>query len=383
MSERVRKYCFGGLLILVTAANGIGANVVAVGGGDWSELQWMTTAKLRVDAPGIGDSVILGGDSSVEFGLQNQLAEVGEVIVGFDNNGSYSFYDSANASLTISSGVLRVEGDNGIRVAFGVGATATLNISGGELETTVGRLDIALGDQSSAEVHLSEGRLVTAGTTIVSAVNTPGQRAKGVLRVSGGEWKSSIILIGRRGQGTNEALFEQTGGSVFLQGNSFLAVGQSASADSEPLGTARITGGEFAGGVRVGREIGTDGVGFGKFIVGPEANISGGNGANAWEVGHTGEIIFELGTDRKFNPIDLRSLKATPSIVFDAGARIVVDGSKLVGSTGNASITLMKFGSRSGPTAESQSAVQFEFVGFASGFSPELVWTSSELKLKF
>lgn len=196
MKQHLQKKCFGVAIFLLMAADGFAANVVADGSGDWSELPWMTTARLRVDGPTLGDAVILGGDSTVEFGRGNQLVEVEAIVVGFDNDGTYSFYDNANGSLTVTGGLLRAEGENGIRLAFGTGATATLNVSGGALETTIGRLDIALGDESHAEVHLSAGELVIADTTIIAAVNKAGQRASGVLRVSGGEMKSSIILVG-------------------------------------------------------------------------------------------------------------------------------------------------------------------------------------------
>ncbi len=353
------------------------ADKVSQGDGLWNTINW-----LPAGAPIASDIVHIEGGNAVNYNTGTS-PNFSRIYVG-DNSGG----GSANGTLEVSGGILTVNANAAGAYIIGrsAGSTGTVNITGGTLRTTGasgGGLQLGFASGATGNLNISSGALTLTASAILGAADG----ATGNMTVSGGTVTTStgtnnaIFYVGGRiTSGSTVGTFEQTGGSINVNNNSaYFAVGY-AGASQDISGTARLTGGNFSGNVRVGRQSGTTGTGSGSLIIGPNANVTGRN--LAWDVSGNGNLEFALGADSTFHAVDLTTITASNALIFsEAGAKITVDGTNLAFSDSYAPVTFINFASGKGPDLASLSNVSFNFVGFDPGFAPELVWTSTSLQL--
>lgn len=369
-------------LVLTDQAVGQSVDKVAQESGEWNSITW------QPEQPAATDIVHIEGDFTVDFNAGNS-PNFSRIYVG-DSTGGLS---SSNGTLVVSGGRLTVNANaaGAIIIGRGDGSTGTLNVTGGLLRG-VGNLvgagmQIGFGVQSTGSVNVSGGELQLASGVVIGY----GDGSTGHFTISGGmvtvgnNEEGGSFNVGSRmlGGGASTATYRQTGGSMTVT-NNYFRVGYAGAAGQMMNSTAEITGGEFHGSVLVGRQpsLKTGGGEGGTLTIGAEARISGRE--QAWEVSGNGKIVFVLGANDKFQPVDLNSAAVEQALIFSQnGAKIVVDGSKFRPSGLSKPIPLIVFSSGKGPNDLSQSNVEFEYAGFDARLSPELEWTDTSLQLNF
>ncbi len=353
------------------------ADKVSRGDGLWNTITWSPTG-----TPIANDIVHIEDGFSVNYNTGTS-PNFSRIYVG-DN----SFGAGANGTLEVSGGILTVNANAAGAYIIGrsAGSTGTVNITGGTLRTTGasgGGLQLGFASGATGNLNISSGALTLTASAILGAADG----ATGNMTVSGGTVTTStgtnnaIFYVGGRiTSGSTVGTFEQTGGSINVNNNSaYFAVGY-AGASQDISGTARLTGGNFSGNVRVGRQSGTTGTGSGSLIIGPNANVTGRN--LAWDVSGNGNLEFALGSTTTFHAVDLTTVTASNALTFsEAGAKITVDGTSLVFSGAYAPVTFINFASGKGPDATSKSNVIFNYTGFDAGFTPTLLWKDTGLRL--
>lgn len=355
---------------------------VAQASGEWDAITWEPGG-----TPVAGDAVHIEGGFTVDY-TSRSSPNFSRIYIG-DNTGGLSSPDgtlnvsggqitvNANAAgafligrsdnstgtLNISGGTVRGVGNKtgaGMQIGFGMNSTGSVTVSGGELRLASGVI-VGFGDNSTGHFTISDGTV------------TVGNNAEG----------GSFSVGGRNPEASTTATYEQTGGSMTVMNNSF-RIGYAGGVNQAIDAKAKITGGSFNGNVVVGRQKNVKGGGGtgGVLTIGPAASISG--QSLAWEVSGNGEIIFALGPNDSFNPVDLTPSTDVAALIFSqAGARLTVDGTALKPSMSYKPITLIKFAADKAPTELSLSNVVTSFNGFDKSFKPELAWTGTSLQVKF
>ncbi len=354
---------------------------VAQASGEWDAITWEPGG-----TPVAGDIVHIEGGFTVDY-TGRSSPNFGRIYIG-DNTGGLSSPDgtlnvsggqitvNANAAgafvisrsdnsvgtLNISGGTVRGVGNKtgaGMQIGFGMNSTGSVTISGGELRLASGVV-VGFGDNSTGHFTLSDGTV------------SVGNNAEG----------GSFSVGGRNPESSVTATYEQTGGSMTVMNNAF-RIGYSGGVTQAIHATAKITGGSFNGTIVVGRQKNVKGGGGtgGVLTIGHAASVSG--QGLAWEVSGNGELIFALGPNDSFNPVDLTPSSDVAALVFSqAGARLTIDGTALKPSMSHKPITLVKFAADKAPTELSLSNVTVSFNGFDKSFKPELVWTGTSLQVK-
>lgn len=304
---------------------------------------------------------------------------------------------SANGTLNITGGTISLNSNNAsaIRVGNSTNSVGVLNINGGSLigngNTSGPGLQVGFGANSTGTVNVTSGNLTIDNALVVGV----GNGSTGSFNVSGGTVTLGIsgfnpspsINIGNRAVGSTTASYSQTAGTVLINNgtdstSSYFGIGYAGNNAHTMNSTASITGGNFTGNVRVGRQSNvTSGGGTGTLTIGSAANVSGRE--QAWELSGSGEIIFTLGANATFSAVNLTA--ATGSTAFDitqTGADITINGTSLAFSPNYGPISLITYASGKAPSLASQSNVAFNFIGFDSQFAtPTLTWTNTALVL--
>lgn len=299
------------------------------------------------------------------------LNVTGGTVIGIGSTGGtgmqLGFGDNSQGNLNISAGELRLNGS--LTAGFGIGTTGNVVVSGGTFISGSGTGSASTGITLGAGAG-STGNMLVSGGTVTIGTGTAGSQ--------------NLVVGGRSTGATTSGTFTQTGGTVTIGGvlpvdsADYMAVGYSGASTQNIQGTAMLTGGSFTGNVRVGRASSVlSGGGTGTLLIGSAANVTG--KTQAWEVGGTGEIIFELGADDTFNDVNLAAATGAALDFTQIGAKITIDGSNLVFSESYSPITLISFLSGHGPANVGN--VTFAYTGFDPQFAPELVWTPTSLQL--
>lgn len=308
----------------------------------------VTAGRIFVDN---GTLNVAGGSATVSVNTINAIH------IGRANNSSGlvtvtgGTFSAGNGSTTLA----------GISLGVGSLSSGTLSVSAGQVNSTLG---IIIGSGSN-----STGTLLVSGGT-VSTGNGTGITGSGTTNVN-------LFVGGRRSSGSTSGYFQQTGGAVFVNNQSYFNVGSGATVDQVISGTAEIMNGRFDGNVRVGRENTSATSGNGVLRIASTADVNG--LGQAWQLASNGEIIFQLGTTTAFSAVDLTGSEVGLNI-WEAGGKITIDGSSLILAESYSPITLMTF-QTGGVSALSQANAVFGYTGFDPLISHELVWTDTTLQL--
>lgn len=366
----------------VIAATGQAADQVAKESGDWNSIIWSPGA-----FPGAADIVHIEGGFSVNY-TGGSSQNLSRIFVG-DSTGGFT---SPDGSLEVSGGVLTVNANAAAAFVIGLSdnSKGKLLISGGRLRgvgsANGAGMQIGVGANSTGSVIVSEGELQLASGVVVGyGDHSTGhfEVTDGAVTVANNADGHAFSICGRTPGASSTGTYLQTGGSVAILHNTF-RVGYAGGSDQSMDASAKILGGNFTGNVQVGRQssLRTGGGAGGTLTIGADAEVQGRD--LAWEVSGNGTITFVLGPTGKFNAVDLTSVSADNALTFtQQGARLAVDGTNLKYSIMPKPVTLIRFADGKGPTDTSKSYLDFEFTGFDSRLSPELVWTGTSLQLEF
>lgn len=368
-------------LAMTVAPPGFTAPKVPAASGTWESLSWLSAGEAPAPAPTDGDDLYVANKQAVTF-ASGELA-VRSLQIGTDGVGyAWLTPEKTSGALIVSGGTLAISGPR-FRLGTAEGAKAVLDIRGGTIEQTDasagGRMETGCAKGTTTLVKLAAGRLVVGGMYLS---RTEGSATEFV--VSGGRLEITGTggnpYVALKGPGRTTAFFEQTGGTVTIGGNRMLFVGVGSKAGEDAQGTVRLAGGVFRGRIGVGGETGS-----GTLIVGAAADIAveKAGGAVPLVIGKTGRIIFELGGSTAFTPVNLTGATRQALTIGQAGATLVVDGTKLPAGRDLAPITLLTFRKGCGPTKEQLINLRVGYTGFAKELKPALVWTPASLQLQF
>ena len=262
-------------------------------------------------------STLAGAQTGDSVNAEAYLNVSGDGHVIFEQSVTTGNNTGSTSNISVSGGSLTIKD----RLIMGAGSgsnssQSNLLISGGT--TNIATLLMGNRSGTSSQITLSGGNLNLTGTgeqKIGNATN-----ASTHLEITGGNLTSvGHLYIGARigTAAVTNATFNMSGGSLTMDQSGSFLVG-SSQATHDITAEATITGGT----VRANIIVGGVGAGYGKLIIGPNADI-GTNRENttAFELRSTGILEFKLGNTIDFNVMDYSNAK----IEMGAGSQLRLD----------------------------------------------------------
>jgi len=356
-------------LALCISAHMAQADKVALESGNWPGVSWSPPGDPRP-----GDLVRIGNGSEIHY-VDAGMTRVGRIYIGSTGKGN-----PPSGSLTLSAGELQTASNGSLAIQVGQAndSTGVLNVTGGKLVADSGGwITVGNGVHSTGTVNLSSGSIRTneRNLTLGSA-----EGSTGVLNMSGGTLDiADVFFVGRTFRSQNTGRFVQSGGEARVGGR--LRVGNATAAGHQPSGSVSLTGGRTTvmGDIAIANTV-TGQLGEGKLSIGFQSNLSVTGEESTLILGGDGVLEFVLGPDENFNAVDLTQIALSPALSILEDSRIIIDGSALV-KGGDRSITLISYPNGFGPSSNSQSNVEYEFIGFGASMEPRLEWTDTGLVL--